>query len=98
MSFRIRNTLENAGMIPCMSNVLVAQGGDSVCASLEKSFAWHPAWSTGEVWEHKFILIQQKLTKLTQGIIFQMMSLCKAATLISQLMPCNLLAYSMWGK
>lgn len=39
MSFRVRNAFKNAGMIPCMSNVLVAQGGDSVCTSLEKSFA-----------------------------------------------------------
>lgn len=39
MSFRVRNAFKNAGMIPCMSNVLVAQGGDCVCTSLEKSFA-----------------------------------------------------------
>lgn len=42
-SFRVRNAFKNAGMIPCMSNVLVAQGGDDVCTSLEKSFAWHSA-------------------------------------------------------
>lgn len=29
-------------------------------------------------------------TKLTQGIISQKMSLCKAATLISHCMPCDL--------
>lgn len=39
MSFGVRNAFSNAGMIPCVSNVLVAQGGDSVCISLEKSFA-----------------------------------------------------------
>ena len=92
MSFSVRNTFKNAGMIPCMSNVLVAQGGDYVCTSSEESFAWRPARPTGEVWEHKFILIQHKLTKLTQVIIFQMRSVCKAATLISQLMPCSQLA------
>lgn len=58
-SFRVRNAFKEAGVSPCMSNVLVAQGGDSVCTSLEKSFAWHSAWLTGEVWEHKFILIQR---------------------------------------
>lgn len=30
MSFRARNAFKNAGMIPCVSNVLVAQGGDCV--------------------------------------------------------------------
>lgn len=30
MSSRVRDAFKNAGMIPCMSNVLVVQGGDCV--------------------------------------------------------------------